>query len=114
MRLVARLLIAAAVVVVLTAAYVFWAATADPVHTTARDVVANPRQFDGATVVISTSPLEEDADGRLLVYRRIAGRPPTLVVELTDRPARRPSYVAGRVQAGNPIRITAAHPAQSP
>jgi hypothetical protein len=38
MRLAARLLIAVAVVLVLTAAYVFWAANADPVHTTARDV----------------------------------------------------------------------------
>lgn len=114
MRLVARLLVAAAVVCVLTAAYVFWSVTARPDHTTVREIVANQRQFDGTVVTISTAPLESSPDGQTLAYRRIAGRPPILVVELTAPPARRPAYVTGRVQAGNPIRIIEARPAQSP
>lgn len=108
MRLFALLLVVAAIVV---AAKSFWSGRGAARQTTAREILADPERFEGALVTFSVAAFENGPDEKTLTYRRLANRPPLLVVEFSvPYPDRRPAAVVGRVKSGNPVRITDSRP----
>jgi hypothetical protein len=110
-RLVARFALLLSAALLLAAATAFWMNPGAPRQTTVREITADPVAFDGQLVTFNVGAFENGPDEKTLTYRRIANRPPLVIVEFSvPYPDRRPVAVIGKVRARTPIRITECRP----